>query len=81
MNLFEKQSQLNQLFSQNPVNAAYLSGSLSNRTTFGHLRDIDVAILLMDQIKKDQFFDYQLYFMSELTKRLESDSIDVVILN
>ncbi len=81
MNLFEKQSQLNQLFAQNPVNAAYLAGSLSNRTAFGHLTDIDVAILLMEQIKSDQFLDYQLYFFSELARRLESDSIDVVILN
>jgi uncharacterized protein YutE (UPF0331/DUF86 family)/predicted nucleotidyltransferase len=81
MNLFEKQSQLNQLFAQSPVNAAYLAGSLSNRTAFGHLTDIDVAILLMEQIKSDQFLDYQLYFFSELARRLESDSIDVVILN
>src|SRR5436305_6400615 len=81
MNLFEKQSQLNQLFTQNPVNAAYLAGSLSSRTSFGHLTDVDIAILLMDQIKSDQFLDYQLYFFSELAKRLESDSIDVVILN
>jgi uncharacterized protein YutE (UPF0331/DUF86 family) len=36
---------------------------------------------LMEQIKSDQFLDYQLYFFSELAKRLESDSIDVVILN
>lgn len=81
MNLFEKQSQLNQLFTQNPVNAAYLAGSLSSRTSFGHLSDVDIAILLMDQIKSDQFLDYQLYFFSELAKRLESDTIDVVILN
>lgn len=81
MNLFEKQSQLNQLFAQNPVNTAYLAGSLSNRTSFGHLTDIDVAILLMEQIKADQFLDYQLYFFSELAKRLDSDNIDVVILN
>ena len=81
MNLFEKQSQLNQLFTQNPVNAAYLAGSLSTRTSFGHLSDVDIAILLMDQIKSDQFLDYQLYFFSELAKRLESESIDVVILN
>ena len=81
MNLFEKQSQLNQLFSQNPVNAAYLAGSLSSRTSFGHLSDVDIAILLMDQIKSDQFLDYQLYFFSELAKRLESETIDVVILN
>jgi uncharacterized protein YutE (UPF0331/DUF86 family)/predicted nucleotidyltransferase len=81
MNLFEKQSRLNQLFAQSPVNAAYLAGSLSNRTSFGHLTDVDIAILLMEQIKSDQFLDYQLYFFSELAKRLESDNIDVVILN
>ncbi len=81
MNLFEKQSRLNQFFAQNPVNAAYLAGSLTNRTTFGHLSDIDIAVLLMEQITADQFLDYQLYFLSELAKRLESDTIDVVILN
>jgi uncharacterized protein YutE (UPF0331/DUF86 family)/predicted nucleotidyltransferase len=81
MNLFEKQSQLNQLFAQNPVNAAYLAGSLSNRRSFGQMTDVDVAILLMEQIKSDRFLDYQLYFFSELARRLESDSIDVVILN
>lgn len=81
MNLFEKQTRLNQLFAQSPVNAAYLAGSLSNRTSFGHLSDVDIAILLMDQIKTDQFLDYQLYFFSELAKRLESDNLDVVILN
>ncbi len=81
MNLFEKQSRLNQLFTQSPVNAAYLAGSLTNRTSFGHLSDVDIAILLMDQIKSDLFLDYQLYFFSELAKRLESDTIDVVILN
>jgi len=81
MNLFEKQSKLNQLFTQSPVNAAYLAGSLSTRTTFGHLTDVDIAILLMEQIKADQFLDYQLYFFSELAKRLESDNIDVMILN
>jgi uncharacterized protein YutE (UPF0331/DUF86 family)/predicted nucleotidyltransferase len=81
MNLFERQAQLNQLFTKNPVNAAYLSGSLPGRTSFGHLSDVDIAILLMDQIKSDQFLDYQMYFFSELAKRLESESIDVVILN
>ncbi len=81
MNLFEKQARLNQFFTQSPVNAAYLAGSLSNRASFGQLSDIDVAVLMMDQIKADQFLDYQLYFLSELTKRLESDAVDVVILN
>jgi len=81
MNLFEKQTRLSQLFAQSPVNAAYLAGTLSNRAMFGHITDVDIGILMMDQIKADQFFDYQLYFMSELAKRMETDSIDVVILN
>jgi uncharacterized protein YutE (UPF0331/DUF86 family)/predicted nucleotidyltransferase len=81
MNLFEKQSRLNQFFAQNPVNAAYLAGALSSRSSFGHLSDVDIAILLMDQIKADQFLDYRLYFFSELAKHLESDTIDVLILN
>jgi len=81
MNLFAKQAKLNQLFTQNPVTAAYLTGSLASRSSFGHLTDVDIAILLMNQIKQDQFLDYQLYFFSELAKRLESEAIDVVILN
>lgn len=81
MNLFEKQAQLNQLFAQNPVDAAYLSGALSSRAAFGHLTDVDIAVLLQNAIEKDRFLDYQLYFLSELTRRLESDTIDVVILN
>ncbi len=81
MNLFEKQAKLNQLFTHSPVNAAYLTGSLAGRATFGHLTDVDIAILLMEQIKSDQFLDYQLYFFSELARRLETDTIDVVILN
>jgi uncharacterized protein YutE (UPF0331/DUF86 family)/predicted nucleotidyltransferase len=81
MNLFERQAKLNQLFAQSPVNAAYLTGSLAGRAAFGHLTDVDIAVLLMEQIKSDQFLDYQLYLFSELAKRLESDTIDVVILN
>lgn len=81
MNLFEQHSRLNQLFAQTPVKAAYVAGSLANRTTFGQLSDVDIAILLMEQIKSEQFLDYQFYFLSELAKRLDSDAIDVVILN
>src|SRR5579885_933759 len=81
MNLFEKQAKLNQLFTQSPVSAAYLTGSLAGRASFGSLTDVDIALLLMEQIKSDQFLDYQLYFFSELSKRLESNTIDVVILN
>ena len=49
MNLFEKQTRLNQLFTQTPVTTAYLAGSLSTRTTFGHISNVDIAILRTDQ--------------------------------
>src|SRR5260221_14348230 len=81
MNLSEKPSRLTPVCTKSPVHTAYLARPLSSRTAFGHFTDIDVAILLMEQIKSDQFLDYQLYFFSELAKRLESDNIDVVILN
>ncbi len=81
MNLFEKHAQLNQLFQHSPVEAAYLSGSLASRAAFGEMTDVDIAILLAHEIARDHFLDYQLYFLSELTKRLESDALDVVILN
>jgi len=81
VNLFEKQAKLNQLFRESPVNAAYLYGKLIGRESFGELTDIDIAILLLEQIKTDQFLDFQLFFLSELMKRLETDKIDVVILN
>lgn len=81
MNLFEKHALLNQLFQQSPVEAAYLSGTLASRASFGEMSDVDIAILLAQQIATDQFLDYQFYFLSELTKRLEAETVDVVILN
>ena len=55
--------------------------NVTDLRSFGNLVDVDIAILLMEQIKADQFLDYRLYFFSELARRLDSDSIDVVILN
>lgn len=81
MNLFERHARLNQLFQHSPVDAAYLTGSLASRATFGEMSDVDIAILLAEQIAADQFLDFQMYFLSELAKRLESDALDVVILN
>jgi uncharacterized protein YutE (UPF0331/DUF86 family)/predicted nucleotidyltransferase len=72
---------LNQLFQQSPVEAAYLSGTLASRAAFGEMSEVDIAILLAQQIASDQFLDYQFYFLSELTKRLEAETVDVVILN
>ncbi|HEY8807406.1 MAG TPA: HepT-like ribonuclease domain-containing protein [Candidatus Limnocylindria bacterium] len=81
MDLFEKQAQLTQLFQTSPVDVAYASGSASARKLAGSFSDLDVGLLLLDKIKTAEYFDYQVYFVSELSKALETADLDVVILN
>ncbi|MBI3522208.1 MAG: DUF86 domain-containing protein [Chloroflexi bacterium] len=81
MDLFEKQAQLQSLFQTSPVDAAYAQGTASGRRLAGSYADLDVALLLLDKIKTSEFFDYQVYFVSELSKALETNGLDVVILN
>ena len=81
MDLFEKQAQLTQLFQTSAVDVAYASGSASARKLAGSFADLDVGLLLLDQVKTAEYFDYQVYFVSELSKALETADLDVVILN
>jgi len=81
MSLFEKQGQLNSLFQRSPVDAAYTQGTASGRRIAGTYKDLDVALLLLDKVKTNEFFDYQVYFVSELSKTLEMQGLDVVFLN
>jgi uncharacterized protein YutE (UPF0331/DUF86 family) len=81
MDLFEKQAQLTQLFQTAPVDVAYASGSASARKLAGTFSDLDVGLLLLEKIKTTEYFDYQVYFVSELSKALETADLDVVILN
>ena len=81
MDLFEKQAQLTQLFQTSPVDVAYASGTASARKLAGSFNDLDVGLLLLDKIKTAEYFDYQVYFVSELSKALETSDLDVVILN
>ena len=81
MDLFEKQAQIHSLFQRSPVDAAYLQGTSSGRKIAGSFSELDVALLLLDKVKTNEFFDYQLYFVSELSKTLETQGLDVVILN
>lgn len=81
MDLFEKQAQIQSLFQTSPVDAAYAQGTASGRRIAGNYSDLDVALLLVDKVKASEFFDYQVYFVSELSKALEAPALDVVILN
>ena len=81
MDLFERQAQLHSLFQRSPVDAAYTQGTASGRRLAGAYSDLDVALLLLDGVKANEFFDYQVYFVSELSKTLDTKGLDVVILN
>ncbi len=81
MDLFARQAQLQELFIASPVNAAYAQGATAGRQIAGRFDDLDIAVLLLDQVKPNEFFDYQMYLMGELVKRLEMPQLDVVILN
>src|SRR6266545_126103 len=81
MDIFGRQAQLTSLFQTNPVDAAYALGMTSGKRMAGKYSDLDVAVLLLDQIRANEFFDYQVYFVSELSKALEINDIDVLILN
>src|SRR5438270_7093962 len=81
MDLFEKQAQLQSLFQTSPVDAAYAQGTVTGRRIAGTYQDLDVALLLLSRVNASEFFDYQVYFVSELSKTLETEGLDVVILN
>ncbi|HEX9267164.1 MAG TPA: HepT-like ribonuclease domain-containing protein [Candidatus Limnocylindria bacterium] len=81
MDLFERQAQLQSVFQTSPVDAAYLAGSTAGRKIAGTYNDLDIALLLLNAVKANEFFDYQVYFVSELSKALETNELDIVILN
>jgi uncharacterized protein YutE (UPF0331/DUF86 family) len=81
MDIFGKQAQITSLFQTNPVDAAYALGMTAGKRVVGKYSDLDVALLLLDGIRANEFFDYQVYFVSELSKALEINDLDVLILN
>src|SRR3989442_10207024 len=81
MDLIERQSHLQTLFQTSPVDAADLQGTMAGRKIAGTYADLDIALLLLGRVKSNEFFDYQVYFVSELSKTFETQGLDVVILN
>ena len=81
MDIFAKQAQLTSLFQTNPIDAAYALGMTAGKKVAGKYADLDVALLLLDRIRANEFFDYRVYFMGELSKTLDIEGVDVLILN
>jgi hypothetical protein len=71
---------LTNLFSQKPeIILAYLFGSVAEDKTHKY-SDIDVAVYVND-LQKENEFDYKLNLIGELNDILQTDDIDLVILN
>src|SRR5437762_13346280 len=81
MDLFERQAQLQSLFQTSPVDAAYAQGTVTGRRIAGSYQDLDIALLLLGVVKASEFFDYQVNFVTELSKTLAPESRDAPILH
>src|SRR2546428_10721852 len=42
---------------------------------------LDIVLLMLPRVKANELFGYQVYFLSELSKALDTSALDVVILN
>jgi uncharacterized protein YutE (UPF0331/DUF86 family) len=81
MDIFERQAHITSLFQTNPVDAAYAQALVAGKRMVGKYSEVDIALLLLDKIRANEFFDYQVYFVTELSKALDTNDIDVLILN
>src|SRR3989344_3266186 len=74
-----KNKDLMAVFKRNKVSFAYLFGSQANGA-FGKDSDVDIAVMLPFEMKKEERFDLRLKFMGEISKILKK-KVDVVVLN
>ncbi len=77
--LFE-QELIDLFHSTDSVNFAYLFGS-TVRGDANKLSDVDIAVMLDESLSKKDMLNEELNLISELTRVLKSDKIDLVVLN
>jgi len=75
-----KPTELAELFAAEPVDVAYLFGSMARGDT-GPLSDVDVALLLRTGVSREAAFKLRLRMMTALGRAFDADEIDVVVLN
>ena len=74
-----KNKDLMEIFKENKVSFAYLFGSQANGSS-GKDSDVDIAIMLPFEMKKEERFDLRLKLMGEISKILKK-KVDVAVLN
>ncbi len=70
----------NFLKKQDFVRVAYIFGSAAKGTS-GPLSDIDLAFYLDERLSKKQMFDKKLFLINEISRILNTDKFDIVIMN
>jgi predicted nucleotidyltransferase len=75
-----KPTELAELFAAEPVDVAYLFGSVARGDT-GPLSDVDVALLLRTGVSREAAFKLRLRMMTALGRAFDADEIDVIVLN
>ena len=76
----QQKEKLNKIFKENQVILAYLFGSAA-REKMGPLSDIDIAVLFLDKVKKEDYFDKRLKLASEIDRVLGVYKTEVICLN
>lgn len=81
MNIQEIKDRASRYFSlRDKIRFAYLFGSQA-KNEVGRLSDIDIAVYLDERIDEYKRFDIRLELIGEVGRLLESENIDLVILN
>jgi len=76
--MFEKhQKKLDKIFKDNQVALAYLFGSAA-REKMTPLSDIDIAVLFLDKVKEEDYFNKTLRLAHEIGNVFEIDRVDVI---
>ncbi|MFH1662189.1 MAG: nucleotidyltransferase domain-containing protein [Candidatus Falkowbacteria bacterium] len=73
-------NQLNRLSKKYKINTFYVFGSQSTGKTT-KLSDYDFAVLLDDKVPEKEYGNYQIKIISELLRLVNSNRIDLIILN
>lgn len=81
MNIDQKQLKtLKTAFQKNGLVFAYLFGSQATGKATKD-SDFDFAVMLSEEVKKNKRFDIRLKLISEISRILKDDKIEVVVLN
>lgn len=71
---------LKKVFKKFKVEIAYIFGS-QVKGKVNKLSDYDFAVLFSKEVPKNKYFDYKVRIISELLRLVETDHVDLVVLN